>query len=300
MLGCAWISAEPTLVDNTLLVVFLPLSLAVVMAGLGLHLTLADFRRVLSVPRAVGVALAVQSLLLPPLAFGLARLAGLPGELGLGLVLLAASPGGVTANIFSHIARGDVALNITLTAINSLLALVTLPLWTALALSVFVGDEARVPPPIGKVFEVAMLVIVPVALGMVLRQWRPALASAAERPVRLMSSVLLGLLIALAFISEWPTVRAFLPVVGLACVAFNLLSLLSGYVAARAARLAEPQAIAIGFEIGIHNGTLAIFIAIEVLQRSQAAIAPAVYALSMYLTGAIFAAWLLHKRKGRT
>ena len=137
-------------------------------------------------------------------------------------------------------------------------------------------------------------------LGMVLRQWRPALASAAERPVRLMSSVLLGLLIALAFISEWPTVRAFLPVVGLACVAFNLASLLSGYVAARAARLAEPQAIAIGFEIGIHNGTLAIFIAIEVLQRSQAAIAPAVYALSMYLTGAIFAAWLLHRRKGRT
>jgi BASS family bile acid:Na+ symporter len=112
--------------------------------------------------------------------------------------------------------------------------------------------------------------------------------------------VLLGLLIALAFISEWPTVRAFLPVVGLACVAFNLISLLSGYVAARAARLAEPQAIAIGFEIGIHNGTLAIFIAIEVLQRSQAAIAPAVYALSMYLTGAIFAAWLLHRRKGRT
>ena len=89
----------------------------------------------------------------------------------------------------------------------------------------------------------------------------------------------------------------FLPVVGLACVAFNVASLLSGYFAARAAKLAEPQAIAISFEIGIHNGTLAIFIAIEVLQRAQATIAPAVYSLSMYLTGAIFAAWLLHKRK---
>ena len=285
--------------DNLLLVVFLPLALAVVMAGLGLHLTLADFRRVLSVPRAVGVALAVQSLVLPPVAFGLARLAGLPGELGLGLVLLAASPGGVTANLFSHIARGDVALNITLTAINSLLALLTLPLWTALALWVFLGDEASVPPPIGKVVEVALLVIIPVTLGMALRAWRPALAEAAERPVRLLSSVLLGLLIALAFVSEWKTVREFLPVVGLACLAFNVASLLSGYVAARAARLAEPQAIAISFEIGIHNGTLAIFIALEVLQRTQASIAPAVYSLSMYLTGAIFAAWLLHKRKSR-
>ena len=125
MLGCAWISAEPTLVDNTLLVVFLPLSLAVVMAGLGLHLTLADFRRVLQVPRAVAVALVVQSLLLPPVAIGLCLAFKLPGELALGLVLLAASPGGVTANLFSHIARGDVALNITLTAINSLLALLT-------------------------------------------------------------------------------------------------------------------------------------------------------------------------------
>ena len=283
--------------DNALLVVFLPLALAVVMAGLGLHLTLADFRRVLAMPRAVGVALAVQSLLLPPLAFGLALLAGLPGELGLGLVLLAASPGGVTANLFSHIARGDVALNISLTAINSLLALATLPVWTALALSVFLGDAASVPPPIRKVLEVALLVVLPVALGMALRRWRPALAHAAERPVRLLSSLLLGLLIALAFISEWETVRTFLPVVGLACVAFNVASLASGYLAARAAKLAQPQAIAISFEIGIHNGTLAIFIAIEVLQRSQAAIAPAVYSLSMYLTGALFAAWLLHKRK---
>jgi BASS family bile acid:Na+ symporter len=285
------------LVDNTLLVVFLPLALAVVMAGLGLHLTLADFRRVMAMPRAVMVALAVQSLLLPPLAFLLARAFGLPGELALGLVLLAASPGGVTANLFSHIARGDVALNVTLTAINSLLALLTLPLWTALALSVFLGDEASVPPPVGKVVEVALLVVIPVSLGMALRTWRPALANAAEKPVRSLSSILLGLLIAVAFISEWQVVREFLPVVGLACVVFNVASLASGYLAAKAARLAEPQAIAISFEIGIHNGTLAIFIALEVLQRSPAAIAPAVYALSMYLTAALFAAWLLHRRR---
>ena len=283
--------------DNPVLMLFLPVALAVVMAGLGLHLTLADFRRVLAVPRAVAVALAVQVLLLPPVAFGLAKAFGLPGELALGLVLLAASPGGVTANLFSHLARGDVALNISLTAINSLLALVTLPLWTALALSVFLGTESSVPPPTRKIIEVAVLVVGPVMFGMALRAWRPALAAAAERPVRLLSSLLLGVLIVMAFVSEWEIVRLYAPVVGLACVLFNLVSLLSGYFAARGAKLAEPQAIAISFEIGIHNGTLAIFIAIEVLGRTQATIAPAIYSLSMYLTAALFAAWLLHRRK---
>jgi BASS family bile acid:Na+ symporter len=283
--------------DNPLLLIFLPLALAVVMAGLGLHLTLADFRRVLAMPRAVGVALVVQTLLLPPVAVALCVAFGLPGELALGLVLLAAAPGGVSANLFSHLAHGDVALNITLTAINSLLALLTLPLWTALALSWFLGSEGQVPPPVAKVLEVATLVIVPVMLGMVLRAWYPALARAAEKPVRSMSSLLLGVLVALAFYSEWDIVREFAPVVGLACVSFNIISLLSGYFAAKGMRLAEPQAIAIGFEIGIHNGALAIYIAIEVLGRTQAAIAPAIYAMSMFLTAALFATWLLHRRK---
>jgi BASS family bile acid:Na+ symporter len=239
----------------------------------------------------------VQTLLLPPVAVALCVAFGLPGELALGLVLLAAAPGGVSANLFSHLAHGDVALNITLTAINSLLALLTLPLWTALALSWFLGSEGQVPPPVAKVLEVATLVIVPVMLGMVLRAWYPALARAAEKPVRSMSSLLLGVLVALAFYSEWDIVREFAPVVGLACVSFNIISLLSGYFAAKGMRLAEPQAIAIGFEIGIHNGALAIYIAIEVLGRTQAAIAPAIYAMSMFLTAALFATWLLHRRK---
>jgi BASS family bile acid:Na+ symporter len=267
------------------------------MAGLGLHLTLADFRRVLKMPRTLAVALGVQGLLLPPLAFALALAFRLPGELALGLALLAASPGGVTANLFSHLARGDVALNVSLTAINSLLALLTLPLWTALALRVFLGDEASVPPPIGKVVEVALLVIVPVTLGMLVRAFRPRLADRAERPVRLLSTVLLGLLIAGAFASEWSTVRQFAPVVGVACVLFNVASLGAGYLLPRALKLGEPQAVAIAFEVGIHNGTLAIFIALEVLGRTQATIAPAIYSLSMYLTAALFAAWLLKRRR---
>ncbi len=284
---------------NLLITAFLPIALAVVMMGLGLHLTLADFRRVATSPKATVLALTVQGLLLPPAAFLLARLTGMPGELALGLVLLAASPGGVTANLFSHLARGDVALNISLTAINSLIALLTLPLWTALAMRVFLGDEAAVPPPTRKVVEVALLVILPVTIGMGLRAWKPALADAAEKPVRNLSSVVLAGLIVLAMASEWQLLVANLPVVGIACVLFNVLSLGAGYGLSRAAKLAQPQATAIAFEVGIHNGTLAIFIALEVLQRPAAAVPAAVYSVSMYITASLLAWWLLRVRKAR-
>ena len=146
--------------DSTLLTLFLPIALAILMAGLGLHLTRADFARVLRQPRAVLVALMVQALALPPVAFALAWSLKLPPELAVGLVLLSASPGGVTANIFSHLARGDVALNVTLTAVNSALALVTLPLWTGLALQFFLDSENAVPPPLRKLIEVAVIVVV--------------------------------------------------------------------------------------------------------------------------------------------
>jgi BASS family bile acid:Na+ symporter len=285
---------------NPVLTVFLPLALAIVMAGLGLHLTLADFRRVLQQPRAVVVALAVQSFLLPPVAFGLAMLFGLPPEMAVGLVLLAASPGGVTANIFSHLARGDVALNITLTATNCVLALIALPLWTGLALQVFMGSGTDVPAPLAKLVEVVLLALIPVALGMALRAWRPALADRAEKPVRIASTLILAILIVLAIAGAIDEILAYAAAVGLACLSFNLISLFSGYFAGHAARLGRPQAIAIAFEIAIHNGTLAILLAMQVLQNDLFAIAPAIYSVVMYPVAAAFAFWLLRRaRVGR-
>lgn len=282
---------------NTLLTIFLPIALAIVMAGLGLHLTLADFRRVAKQPRAVIVALAVQCLLLPPVAFGLAMLLQLPPAFAVGLVLLSASPGGVTANIFSHLARGDVALNVTLTAVNSALALVTLPLWTGLALELFLGAENSVPPPMRKLVEVALIALVPVALGMSLRAWKPRLADAAEKPVRLLSTVVLALLIVLAIASEFSKLLEHIAVIGIACLAFNLISLFSGYLAGVVAKLGRPQAIAIGFEISIHNSTLAILLALQVLGNDLIAIPPAVYAVMMYPVATAFAFWLLKRQR---
>lgn len=281
--------------DNPIFSLFLPIALGIVMVGLGLHLTLADFRRVALAPKAVTVALLVQTLLLPPVAFALAWGFGLPPELGLGLVLLAASPGGVTANLFSHLARGDVALNITLTAINSVLALVTLPLWTVLGLSLLMESDQAVPPPTRKIIEVAAIVVVPVVIGMALRAWKPALAERLDKPVRLASTLVLVVLIAAAVVLERDTLARYAAVVGLAALAFNLASLLAGYAAARAARLDVPQSTAIAFEIGIHNGTLAIFVALHVLRMAGAAVVPAIYSLLMYLTGGLFAWWVLKR-----
>lgn len=168
---------QSSLLTNLLL----PLALGVIMLGLGLGLAVDDFRRIGRYPRAVLVGLFVQTGLLPWVAFALALLFRLPPELAVGLMLLAASPGGATANIYSHLARGDVALNITLTAVNSLLCLLTLPLILNLSLQFFLGQRQYVPPPVNKIIEVALIILLPVAIGMGIRARAPGYSPPAWR-----------------------------------------------------------------------------------------------------------------------
>ncbi len=276
---------QASLLTNLLL----PLALGVIMLGLGLGLGVEDFRRVARYPRAVLIGLTLQVLLLPWVAFALALAFRLPPELAVGLLLLAASPGGATANIYSHLARGDVALNITLTAINSLLCLLTLPIILNLALEYFFGAGQYVPPPVRKVVEVALIIVLPVALGMVIRAFAPAVALRAEKPVRVLSVIVLALLIVAAVVQSKQVLLAYFAVVGLACLLFNLISMGVGYAAPLALKLPRRQAIAISMEIGIHNGTLAIFIALNVLGNAVMSIPAAVYSLLMFFTAAVFA-----------
>lgn len=279
---------QSSLLSNLLL----PLALGVIMFGLGLGLALADFRRVARYPRAVLVGLLLQVGVLPWVAFALALAFRLPPELAVGLMLLATSPGGATANIYSHIARGDVALNITLTAINSVLCLVTLPIVLNLALEHFLGAGQYVPPPTTKIVEVATLIVLPVAIGMVVRRFAPGFAERMEKPVRLLSLLVLAPLVAGAVAQEWDNLFTHFAAVGLACLLFNLASMGTGYAAPLALRLPRKQAIAIAMEIGIHNGTLAIFIALNVLQNTLMSVPAAVYSLLMFFTAALFAWWV--------
>jgi BASS family bile acid:Na+ symporter len=278
---------QATIFTNLLL----PLALGVVMLGLGLGLSMADFRRVFAMPRAVLAGLGVQTLLLPAVAFGIAHGFGLSPELAVGLMLLAASPGGATANIYSHLARGDVALNITLTATNSVLCLLTLPLIVNLSLAHFMGADQYVPPPVRKVLEVAVIIVAPVALGMLLRALAPRAAARVAGPVKLFSVAVLVLVIGLSLVGEWERLPAYFAAVGLACLVFNLASMGAGYLVPRALRLDKRQAIAIAMEIGIHNGTLAIFIALNVLGSSAMSVPAAIYSIIMFVTAAVFGWW---------
>jgi BASS family bile acid:Na+ symporter len=274
----------------------LPVALGIVMLGLGLSLTIADFARVLRFPKAVLVGLFAQTVVLVAIAYLLARLADLPPELAVGLMLLAASPGGATANIYSHLAHGDVALNITLTAVNSLLALATLPLIVDASLAHFLGQDQYVPPPTRKIVEVAAIIVVPVVLGMALRAGQPRLAAALERPIRVFAVLVLAAVIVAAIVAEWERLPGFIAAVGAVCLAFNLLSMAIGYGLPRVLALPRGQAIAISMEIGIHNGTLAIFIALNVLQNAAMSVPAAVYSIIMFVTASVFTAWLNRSR----
>ena len=279
--------------DSVLTSVLLPIALAVIMFGLGLTLTVKDFTRVLRMPRAVLVALGTQVVLLPVICFGLVKVFGLAPALAVGMMLLVASPGGTTANLFSHLAGGDVALNVTLTAVNSVLAVITLPIVVNLSLNHFLGDGQIGLQP-AKMLQVFAIVLVPVGIGMLVRGRRPAFADRMARPVKLGSILVLALVIFAAIFTERDNVLDYLVEVGLIALLLNVISLAVGYAVPKLTGLAERQSIACSMEIGIHNATLALTIALSpsLLGNSEMSIPVAVYGIVMFFPTAAFAYYL--------
>lgn len=273
--------------DSALSTVGLPLALGIIMFGLSLSLTPDDFRRVGQHPRAVVVALACQLILLPAVCFGLVVLFDLPPLLGIGMMLLAASPGGTSANLFSHLFHGDVALNVTLTAINSIIAIFTLPIITNLAIAWF-DREDSVSLQFRKVVEVFAVVLVPVLIGMLVRARRPDFAARMDKPVRIGSAVILAVLVIAILVDQRENVGDYLADVGLVAAVFCAVSLVVGYVIPKAAGIVESQAIASSMEIGVHNGTLAIYVAVEVLDSTEISVPAAVYSLFMFVFAAVW------------
>jgi BASS family bile acid:Na+ symporter len=249
--------------DSALTLIGLPVALGIIMLGLGLGLTLEDFRRVVRFPKAALIALACQVVLLPALCFGLVLAFDLRPELAVGLMLLAASPGGTTANLFSHLFGGHVALNITLTAINSVLAVVTLPIVVNLSAAYFLADASSIGLQFDKVLQVFAIVLIPVAIGMAIRSRLPGLAGKLNKPVKVLSVIVLVAVIAGAVLNERENIADYFLAVGLAALSFNVLSLIIGYGVPRLTGIDKPASIAAGFEIGIHNSTLAITIALS-------------------------------------
>lgn len=278
--------------------VSLPIALMIIMFGLGLSLTVDDFKRVVRFPKPVFMGLLCQMLILPTVAVGLCYFFSLSPAFAIGLMVLAASPGGATSNIFSHLAKGDVALNLTLTAINSILAAVALPLFTMLAMTLF-ADNSSTNQTIGiqpsKMIEVVFLIMIPTSLGMFSRIKWPKIVDKLEKPTKIFSILILVAIIVATVSREHRLIIANLAQVGWAVLSFNIISLALGYFMPRLAGIPYRQSIAITFEVGIHNGTLALYVALAVLGSTAFAVPAAIYSVLMYFTAT--AVMLLTKEK---
>ncbi|MES2320063.1 MAG: bile acid:sodium symporter family protein [Pseudomonadota bacterium] len=284
----------------TLLPTLLIGALALIMFGLGMSLAVADFKRLLGNPKAVVLALALQVLVLPALCYGLILALDVAPIYAVGLMLLAASPGGVSANLFSHLFGGNVAMNISLTAVNTVLSIVTLPLIANFAIATFAKTGQVVPMQTGKVIEVVGIVLVPVLIGMFVNSRAPAFAARMEKPIKRFSMAVLAGLAVIAIAKEWTALTTSFASIGLAVIAFNAISLGLGYFVPRMIGLDKPDAIAIGYEIGIHNSTLAIFVALSVLHDFQLMLPAAVYSVSMYILATAFGFFVLGRAPATT
>ncbi|WP_151825548.1 bile acid:sodium symporter family protein [Acinetobacter ursingii] len=274
--------------DSGIITIFLPIALAIIMAGLGLELRPQDFKRVAKHPKAVFLALFCQLVILVSIAFVICKLLALPPLLAVGVMLLAASPGGPTANLFSYLYKGDIALNITLTAINSVIAAFTLPFIVNLSIQHFINDGQQLGLQFSKVIQVFLIIIVPVCLGMLVRYFSPNVADKLHTPVRTFAVVFLILIIIGAVAKERNSILEYIMQVGLATSLFCIASLLIGYFIPRIFGISSTQARACAFEIGIHNSTLAMTIALTILASTTIAMPAAVYSIFMYIFAAIF------------
>lgn len=274
--------------DSGIITILLPLALAIIMVGLGLELTPKDFARVTKHPKAVLIALFCQLVVLVSIAFIICKVLALPPLLAVGLMLLAASPGGSTANLFSYLFKGDIALNITLTAINSVIAAFTLPLIVNFAIQHFMNDGQQISLQLSKILQVFSIIIIPVCIGMLIRHFAPHFTEKLNKPLRIFAVVFLILIIIGAITKERHQILEYLTQVGLATVIFCICSLIIGYFVPRFLGINSAQARACAFEIGIHNSTLAMTIALTVMANSTVAMPAAVYSIFMYVFAAIF------------
>ncbi len=280
--------------SNFLTEVFLPISLGVIMLGMGLALAPADFKRVALYPKAAAIGILNQIVVLPVIGFILLLLLPMSTpELAVGIMVLAACPGGPTSNLISHISRGDTALSISLTAISSIIVVFTIPLIVNLSLRYFMQQGEYVPLPVfNTMLSVIIITLVPVAIGMIIRAMAPGFASLMNKPVKIMSGILLIVVILAAVLNDKEILSSSFKQAGPVALALNLTMLLIGFFSARLFRLRVAQRISISIESGIQNGTLGITICATLLHNPTMTISPAIYSLIMFMSAGVIIAWM--------
>lgn len=272
--------------------IILALSLIIIMFGMGLSLEVKDFVQIFKRPKAILIGLCCQLLILPIVGFLLIRVFTLSPEIAIGIVIISACPGGPTSNLITHLANGDTALSVSLTAISSIITLVSIPFIINLGLQEVLGEGTNIQLDITQtILQVFIIVILPVGLGMLLKNKKPNFALKMEKPVKKASGIFFVLVLLAIIIKERALLIAHIQEAGLVTLTLNILTMSIGYFLGIAFKLPLKQRISISIEGGIQNGTLGISIATLLLNNTAYAISPAVYGTLMFLTAGVFIYW---------
>ncbi len=278
---------------NAITQIFLPLSLAFIMFSVGLELVVDDFKRVVVQPRDFAVGAISQVILLPLVAFGLLAVWPVDPALAVGVMIIAACPGGVTSNLMTYLARGDTALSVSLTAVISLLSVLTLPLIVGFSIDHFMAAASRPDLPIGKTIAgIFAITTVPVIIGMAGKHFLPGFAERFERPARRIAMGLFAVIVLGAVLAERQNIVDYFIQVGPLTLLLNTAMMIIAAGLARLAGMGARQRIAITLECGLQNGTLAIFVAATLIGNKTMMIPGGIYSLLMFFTAVFYLLWL--------
>ena len=266
-----------------------PLGLALIMLGLGMSLTVKDFTRVIKFPKDFFVGFVCQMLVLPIIGFTLIKLLNTPIELALGVMIIAAAPGGVTSNILTKFADGDVALSISLTAIISLISIISVPFIIFLSIDLLnINYVAREISMIGISLKMFFVVTIPVLLGMIIRYFAENIILKNVLLIQRISIALFVFIFILIYIEEWDNIVSFLTRAGLIALTLNIVMMIVGFYVAKIFASGVAQQKCISLECGLQNGTLAVFVSTQLFDEMVYIVPTAAYALIMMLTSIIF------------
>ncbi len=283
---------------QTLTQVALPIAIILIMTGVGLSLTPADFTRVLKQPKAFFVGVICQMLILPLIAIAVIALTGLTGELAIGLFILSLCPGGATSNLYSYLAKADVGLSVSLTAVIGFITPFTIPVLALWAINFYGSEGDQFDLPIITTWIKLMIVtVIPVLIGMAVRGKWADIAKRSERFVSIFSMAVLAFVIASICVNLGEKLIDFALAAGPAAIILNLTTMALGYFAGKFLLHQESQSRAITIEVGMQNGTLALLITSGILESSSMSIAPSIYSLFMFISASLFTYAVLKRDK---